>query len=474
VDCGVLRDGTCTAGNPLSVRALWNQRGVSTASASEKVVDLVASGELFETGFGTVAAAIGGQFRDVETVSNPDSLSSAGEGGQDSTAGRVRGRQDVTAFFAEVLVPMSDFGEIQLAVRNEDYGGGVSTTDPKVSFEFGLGDNFGFRGSWGTSFQAPTIRQTGQATSSAFIDDPVSATGPGGSFICNDQDVANNIAVVVEGAPGLSPQEAENLSFGVIFQANNFRASIDYFLFDYTDLIAPEEGVQAIVNQGCPNGNDGSPLVTDTRITRDATGQVREVRSQFVNIGSVETDGIDFNADYSMDVGNGSLVLDLGLTYLLNFDVDVDGDGTQEFDGAGSRNQSNSFDTLPEIRGNAAATWFTGNHTARLGLNYIDSYKNDQGNNREVDSWTTLNAMYSYTFAGLLGDGDTTLSVGVNNLTDEDPPGLVRNNSDGTPVTRFDSDGLYVRGLFDRPGYDDRAGHDLRGRIVYVRFKHAF
>ncbi|MCH8072362.1 MAG: TonB-dependent receptor [Proteobacteria bacterium] len=473
-DCGILRDGTCTAGNPLSVRALWNQRAISTASASEKVVDLVATGDLFETGFGTVAAAFGGQFRDVETVSNPDSLSSAGEGGQDSTAGRVRGRQDVVAFFAEVLVPIYDSAEISLAVRNEDYGGGVSTTDPKVSFEWGITDNIAVRGSFGTSFQAPTVRQTGQATSSAFIDDPASATGPGGSFICNDQDVANNIAVVVEGAPGLSPQEADNFSFGVMFQANNFRASIDYFLFDYTDLIAAEEGVQAIVNQGCPNGNDGSPLVTDTRITRDATGQVREVRSQFVNIGSVETDGIDFNADYSMDIGNGSLILDLGATFLMNFDVDVDGDGIQEFDGAGSRNQSNSFDTLPELRGNAAATWFTGNHTARLGLNYIDSYKNDQGNNREVNSWTTLDAMYSYTFTGLLGDGDTTFSIGVNNLGDKDPPGLVRADANGNPIERFDEDGLFVRGLFDRPGYDDRAGHDLRGRIVYVRVKHAF
>lgn len=474
VDCGVLRAGSCTAGNPLSVRALWNQRAVSTASASEKVVDLVATGDLFETGFGTVAAAFGGQFRDVETVSNPDSLSSAGEGGQDSTAGRVRGRQDVVAFFAEVLVPIYDTAEIQLAVRNEDYGGGVSTTDPKVSFEWGITDNIAVRGSAGSSFQAPTVRQTGQATSSAFIDDPVSATGPGGSFICNDQDVANNIAVVVEGAPGLSPQEADNFSFGVMFQANNFSASIDYFLFDYTDLIAPEEGVQAIVDQGCPNGNDGSPLVTDTRITRDATGQVREVRSQFVNIGSVETDGIDFNANYSMDIGNGSLILDLGATFLMNFDVDVDGDGIQEFDGAGSRNQSNSFDTLPELRGNAAATWFTGNHTARLGLNYIDSYKNDQGNNREVNSWTTLDAMYSYTFTGLLGDGDTTFSIGVNNLGDKDPPGLVRADANGNPIPRFDEDGLFVRGLFDRPGYDDRAGHDLRGRIVYVRVKHAF
>lgn len=467
--------GACTAGNSLDVRAQWDQRSVSTASASEKVVDIVASGDLFETGFGTVAAAVGGQFRDVEFESNPDSLNSAGEGGGQAISGRVRGRQDVVAFFAEAVVPINDIGEVQLAIRNEDYGSGVSTTDPKVSFEFGVGENFGFRGSWGTSFQAPTVRQTGRATSSAFIDDPASATGLGGSFVCTNQQVSNNISVVVEGAAGLSPQEADNFNFGVIFQTDNFRASIDYFLFDYTDLIAAEAGVQAIVDGQCAGIEDtGLPIIPDPRVTRDATGQVREVVSQFVNIGSVETDGIDFNADYSMDIGNGSLILDLGATILLNFDVDVDGDGTQEFDGAGSRNQSNSFATMPEIRGNASATYFTGNHTARLGVNYIDGYTNDQSNDAEINSWTSIDALYAYTFTGLIGDGDTTLSVGVNNLVDKDPPALYRADSSGNRNGRFLANGRYNRGWVDRPGYDDRAGHDLRGRTVYVRFKHAF
>jgi len=466
--------GGCTAGNSDSVRRQWNQRQVETSEAQEIVVDLVATGELFEVGGNMVAAAFGGQYRSSEYTLNPDSLSSAREDGADATSGRIHGRQDVVAFFAEAVVPLGDIGELQLALRNEDYGSGVTTTDPKVSLEFGLTENFGLRGSWGTSFQAPTVRQTGRATSSAFIDDPASATGPGGSFICNDTGVTNNISVVVQGAAGLQPQDAENFNFGVIFQTDNFRASVDYFLFDYTNLIAPEAGAQAIVNAQCPNGNDGSPIVQDPRVTRDATAQVREVRSQFTNIGAVETSGIDVNADYTMDLGSGSLIFDLGATFLLNFDVDTDGDGVKEFDGAGNRNFSNSFSTLPELRGNLSASYFNGNHAARLGLNYIDSYTNDQGFGRSIDSWTTLDAMYSYTFSGLIGDGDTTLSIGVTNLTDEDPPGLISNFSDGTPQERFLANGNYNRGLYNRPGYDDRAGHDIRGRILYARFKHLF
>ena len=115
--------GTCLAGNPESIEVLWNQREINKAVASEKVVDLIASGDLFETGFGTVAAAVGGQFRDVEYDSNPDSITSAAEGGASSTAGQVRGRQDVVAFFAEVLVPIYDAAEIQLAVRTRTTAG---------------------------------------------------------------------------------------------------------------------------------------------------------------------------------------------------------------------------------------------------------------------------------------------------------------------------------------------------------------
>lgn len=466
--------GGCVAGNSQLVQDQWNQRSVSQSTVVEQVVDVVASGELFEFAGSQLYGAIGGQFRDVSYRSFPDSLSSAGEDGSQGISGAVIGGQDVMAVFAEVVAPLGDFGEVQFAIRNEDYGDGVSTTDPKLSFELGLTESIAARASWGTSFQAPTVRQTGLSTSSAFIDDPASATGPGGSFVCTDVGQTNNIAVIVQGADGLTPQEAENFNLGLVWQGDALRASVDYFYFDYTDLIAPEAGVQAIVNAQCPNGNDGSPIVEDPRVLRDATAQVRQVSSEFVNIGAVETSGVDLNLDYGLDIGEGQLNLNLGATFLFDFDVDADGDGTTEFDGAGSRNFTNSFDTLPELRANAGATYFWGEHLARLGFNYIDSYENDQGLNRMVDSWTTIDAQYSYTFSGLIGEGDTSLTVGVNNITDEDPPGILANNADGTPQQRFLPSGAFNRGLFQRPGYDDRAGHDLRGRIVYLRFKHAF
>ena len=476
------RDGISVAGRDPLAQQEWDQRSVSTASVSQKIVDAVVSGELFEIAGNPLSIAVGAQYRDVEYRSAPDSLEAAGEANEQGTSAAVRGRQDVMAFFAEAVMPISDIGEIQLAVRNEDYGDGVSTTDPKVSFEFGATDWLGFRGSYGTSFQAPTVRQTAAASSSAFIDDPGSPTGIGGQLICNNVGLNNNIAVTVEGAPGLQPQESDNINLGVVFQTERFRAAIDYFIFDYTNLIAPDASPQAVVNAGCPNGDTGLPVIADPRVIRDAGGQLREVKSQFTNIGSVETDGIDVTADYNMDLGSGQLSLRGGATFVNKFDVDTNGDGTTDFDGAGNRNFQNSFSTMPEIRGHVGGTYFIGDHVFNGTVRYIDGYLNDQSGNAPVDSYTTLDLMYSYTFAGLIGDGDTSITLGINNVTDEDPPHLYRCAANDPQtgactalVERISSTtGLYNRGWVDRPGYDSRSGVDLRGRTIYVRFKHAF
>ena len=460
VECASARGGTCTAGNSRATQDQFDGHAVDSGRATEQVIDVIASGEAFSIGDNPVGFALGGQYRDAEFVF-PNSLTDDPP---------FTGSQDVLAFFAETIMSLGELAEVQLAVRNEDYGGGVSTTDPKFSFEVTPNTWLAFRGSWGTSFQAPTMRQMAMTGSQAFLDDPASPTGPGGSLICNDIGLNNNVGITVQGSPDLGPQESVNLALGVVFLTERFRASIDYWNFDYTNLIAPPESAQAIVENDC--ADDGIP--NDPRVSRNSVGQLNGVDTFFENIGAVETDGIDINADYTMEIGNSTLAFDFASTFVNKFDVDTDGDGTPEFDGAGSRNFRNNFRTMPEIRANLGATWITGSHSVNLTARYIDSYRNDQSNNAEVESWETLDAQYSYTFDGLIGDGTTTLSIGANNLTDEDPPALARANADGTPVTRFFPDGRYNRTWIDRPGYDPRAGHDIRGRIVYFRFKQSF
>lgn len=469
-DCAGNRpNSVCTAGNPQNVFDQFDQRSVSTDRVVEQIVDVILTGELFEFANNPVSAAFGAQYRETKVDLVPDSLEAAGEANEESISGAIKGRQTVTAVFGEILIPVSDFVDVNIALRNEDYGGGVSTTDPKFSFEFAATDSIAFRGSWGTSFQAPTVRQTAESSSSAFLDDPASpGPGPQGA-VCVNAGLNNNVAVVVSGAPDLRPQESENFNIGAIWQGEAVRVSVDYWNFDYEDLIAQDESPQAVVINDCLD--DGIP--NDPRVTRDAGGQLRQVDTQFTNIGAVKTDGIDVNADYNVDIMNGNLTVDFGATWVNSFEVDQDGSGSFT-ERAGSRNFLNSFSTMPELRANLGGTYVIGDNTFTVFGRYIDGYKNDQSNDAPVASYTTWDAQYSRVFSGLLGDGETTLSVGVNNIGDKNPPALRRFDGSGNFIERFADDGTYNRGWIDRPGYDDRAGHDLRGRIVYLRFKHAF
>ena len=462
-------DSICTAGNPTNVLEQFDQRSVSTDRAIEQVVDFIVAGDLFEMGGTPVAAAFGAQYREVKIDSVPDSLSAAGESNEEAISGVIKGRQTVTVVFGEVLIPVTEFIDINLALRNEDYGGGVSTTDPKLSFEFGATDNIAFRGSWGTSFQAPTVRQTAESTSSAFLDDLASpGPGPQGA-VCVEAGLNNNVAVVVSGAPGLQPQESENFNLGAIWQGDSLRVAVDYWNFDYENLINQDESPQAIVENDCED--DGIP--NDPRVTRDAGGQLRQVDTQFTNIGAVKTNGIDVNADYNFELGAGNLNINLNATYVLSFEVDEDNSGNFE-ERAGSRNFRNGFATMPELRANLGFNYAFGDNNVNIFGRYIDGYENDQSNNAPVASWTTWDAQYSRAFSGLIGEGETMITVGVNNLTDKNPPVLTRYNSAGELITRFNDDGTYNRGFNDRPGYDDRSGADIRGRILYVQFRHAF
>ena len=464
------RDGTSVAGNSDITLKKLDEVSASNARVLERIIDAVAVGDLFELGGETVKGAFGYQHRDVDVEVYSDSLSAAGEANEESLSGTVIGGQSVWAVFGEIMIPVGDTAEIQLAARREDYGGSIgSTTDPKVAFEWQPIYWLGFRGSWGTSFQAPTVRQTASATSSGFIDDPASFVA-GQGLQCVNAGLNNNIVIAVQGSPDLAPQESTNYNLGIVFRfENDLDISADYFNFKYTDLIAQSEGAQAIVNNDC--ADDGQ--ANDPRVIRDGSGKLRQVNTEFVNIGQVETSGFDMNLRYSIDAGSGTLMLDAAATYVLEFDVS---NGGVTFDGAGSRNFGNNFSTLPELRANLGATYLMGGHGITVKFRYIDEYENDQSNNGIVDAWKVFDAQYTYTMNGLIGEGDSSFTIGANNLFDEEPPALTRLDSNGNPrpYQSPSAGGLITDGLADRPGYDDRAGHDLRGRIVYVKFSQGF
>ena len=451
------------AANDAATLALFDAVDIGTGRTDQTVLEFVLAGDLFEIDSGTVSAAFGTQFRRLDLADRPLALFASNQSIIPGRSFANDQEQDVWSVFAEVIFPLASFGELQLAVRHEDYDEAGSTTDPKLAFQINANDWLAFRGSWGTSFQAPSIEQVAGDITTTRVSDPFTALGtcgvnPDGSIV--DTGINNTVVAGTEGG-GLGPQDAENYNIGILVQPiENLNVSLDYWNFDYEDVISQGESFQAIVDNDCLD--DGIP--NDSRITRSPAGQIGFVTAQFINVGAVETSGFDLNANYVLDTDAGSFTFDAVATLITDFDVSLD--GRTFVDQLGSRNHRNGFAPNPELRYNLGVTWTYGEHLANVTLRYIDSYANDQvlpidQNPPEIDDWTTIDVYYSYTFADIFDSGsDLSIAVGANNLTDEDPPGL-RTTNPGTE--RFDL----------RPGYDGLV-HDIRGRHLYARFKYAF
>ena len=253
----------------------------------------------------------------------------------------------------------------------------------------------------------------------------------------------------------LKPQTATNFNIGIVLtDDDSFTVSADYWNYDYEDLIGPGQSAASILADECSGGN----YKPDERVTRDATGQATSIVNAFTNLGGVVADGIDLTANYGIDdVMGGELVFTTSITYISTYDIDS-GDGSAKFDGANNRNSSfGQLGSVPDTRANFGIDWRNDHHSVSFNARHIGGYEDRTPNNDydSIDSFTVFDTQYSYTMNGLFNEGTTNISIGVNNLTDQEPPAIDRNSANG------------------RRAFDSLV-HDPRGRTIYARFKHNF
>ena len=331
----------------------------------------------------------------------------------------------VMSGFAELQAPITDTLTATLAVRYEDYGGNIgATTNPKVALKWEATDWLAFRASAGSTFRAPPQTQIapGAVTNLAY-------TTAAGGYRAYD----------TYGNPNLEPEEATTLNLGVLFDLGDFRASVDYWSFDFKGPIDNESGSD-IVNAIFPNGASGANNCNNpdyaallSRITFTGTcgaTAINRVRIQYVNGPDVKTDGIDVSASYQMrDVWGADLNFGVDLSYVLKYEVEAntiegvqvanptDYAGTMDYLGYGSQ---------PQWKGSAFAEYTRDIHNVRWTIRYIDDMLDTRAGSatfatnqsgQKVDAFVTNDVSYR-----ALLPWDTTLSVSVINLFDTDPP----------------------------------------------------
>ncbi|MDJ0921729.1 MAG: TonB-dependent receptor [Henriciella sp.] len=359
--------------------------------------------------FGDLGFALGYQYRSSKFENDFDTLSNNGDFTFFTRGFDYEDERDTHAVFTEVVLPVGDMVEVQLAGRYESFDNGSDTFDPKVGIAFTPNDNLKLRGTWGTSFRQPgPVQLNGASEQSANFN------VPGGRITSTASK---------RGDPDLKPEEAEVLTIGADYNrdlgSGRFNFTIDYWDISFTDLIVeptPESifftdptDPRIVFDSFCTIGVDCTP------------GNVVGFDIQFVNAASLDTSGIDLNAGYSIDTANsGTIDLSLAATRTLTYDI-VQAAGEDSIDAVGFLNVSNLASPVPEWSAVVSAQWSNGPHTARGSVRYLSGVEDETSDLTEDDAFTTFDVSYQYDWDNFAG-APLSLRLGVINVTDEKPP----------------------------------------------------
>ena len=440
--------GSCLWFNPFSTRftnpVLANDPSIEPFMRSSNdldqtadllVFDAVLTRDLWDMGGGTVQGAFGFQYRDesLEVKRNPEAVIPNNfvfvGGGQE-----VDESQDVIALFGELAIPLGDSVEAQVALRYEDYGSEIGDTlDPKIALLWTATDNLAFRASASTTFRAPTLHQRFNRETNLIALVDLAVDGVTASTGFKGAETTGN--------PNLIPETATTFNIGLVLSdLGNFNMTLDYWNIDFEDVIAVENAQTKVTieNALCvlrtPDCRDPdiirNPLPgEDPNDNLQHSGEISSVIARFINAPTVKTSGVDLQASLGFDTNSiGGFVVGLDYSYMIDYELGgipgvINGEVTTvTIDAVGSRNDSNIATSLPQFRANAYVDWVTERNSFKVVVRHIDEYTDDktadQRFNSVIDSWTTLDLYYNFSF----NDSRTTLGVNVTNATDEDPP----------------------------------------------------
>jgi len=380
------------------------------AKSSLATVEAVTTGDILTYSGGTIAGAVGAQYRDSYFRHDWSDLVNAGELITLGQAPDFSGSQKVYSVFGELRIPYNDLVEAQISGRYEKYQSSFGNFSPKFALLVRPASWLSFRGSYGKAFRAPSIYQT------VAVQSAQPSVSDGGVFLFVNTQARGN--------PNLRPEKSSNYNLGgTLKPVHGLELSADFYSFKYHDLIV-KENPQPIINQARADTAAGlTNTPAQQRIQRDALGALQLVKINFINASSVSTKGLDFNATYTIDTGLGQFNANAAWTHVFNYRIELTPGGAV-IDGAGSVNFNNLGRSLPRDRVEYGVGWSSGIHTINALGHYTSGYTNDRTGitQAHINSFNTFDLQYVVRLEKLIGSGATTFTIGAINIADKDPP----------------------------------------------------
>lgn len=359
------------------------------------------------------------------------------------------GSRNVSAAYTELNVPITKALDLTVALRHDRYSDFGSTTNPKVSFRFQPNQQLLMRGSYSTGFRAPSLYEVNAApyyTNTGLVSDPVNC--PGGTPIPGKSSSANcqiQAQALYGGNTSLQPETSKNMTLGLVFQpTKDLSLGMDLWAIKLDHVIGSISFNTVFANPvtfaALFHRNPGGNLSTDgSECPNPLTCGYVDLRTQ--NLGGLNTNGIDFSANYRVRAGTaGDFRFGLQSTYVNKYDY-------QDYtDGPWNQNVGVFSGTGPIFRWqhNFNLNWSNDKFGAGLAVHYKSGYVDQYGPPDEVASYTTMDVFGSWTPTKAL-----TLTAGIRNIADHAPP-------------------LSYQDYVFQAGYDPRFT-DPTGRAYYLR-----
>ncbi|MES2449896.1 MAG: TonB-dependent receptor [Pseudomonadota bacterium] len=438
--------------------------------SSQSVNDYTAnlSGELFDLPAGPVGIAVGYEHRYQVGDFTPDPIITAGLGA-DIPAQPAHGSYNSDEFYAELRVPILKdvpfFQSLEFdgAVRHSNFAPGGSNTTYTASGLWKPVKDLLLRGSYAQGFRAPSIGELfgAESRSDAPIDDPCTNV-PGSPYQssatvranCTANGVPANgsyqeptggqLGVLTGGNTALRPETSRTWLFGGVYSpawarnsgfASSLSVEVNYYDIKVENAIAPVDAQLTLSR--CALSADA---LSCAAIKRTPSGLISRINAQLQNIGGIRTRGIDVTANYrTPQTGVGTFGLSLNGNFLLKY--------TETFPAAVGftttdyRGKTRGFpdQSYPEFKGNGVVDWQFGPFGASFTGRYIKSVVEADGS--RLGSRLYGDVQVSYTPAFM--KDRVTLTLGVNNVFNQDPPGCTSCTGPNYDPTTYDVPGQF-------------------------------
>lgn len=392
-----------------------------------------ADGSLVELPGGRVRLAIGGTYRSDRFTRDGENFTSDPV---PRPFNRTDARRSVTAGFAELAIPI--FGEgnprpglrrltLSAALRHERYSDFGETTNPKLGLVWEPARGLTLRGSYGTSFRAPAIRE---------LRDPLTVSY---SPLRDGDGTTLSVMTLFGGNPDLKPETARSLTVGLRYSppdAKRWRFEIGYFETHFRDRIerpAADNITQALTNpiyapyvqRVDPDGsaadralllaylNHPGSLLPPASYPPEFFRAILDAR--LVNSTRLTVRGIDLAVNGGFAAGGGEVSLALSASHMINYQRQIT-------PLAPMLEQVGTLADPPSWRGRASASFDAASWGASASVNYTHSYFEDVGTPpRHIDAFATIDAQLRFEPKALAERG-FRLSLNAHNLLDSRPP----------------------------------------------------